>query len=334
MKKQGFTLVELLVVIAIIGILVALLLPAVQTAREAARRTQCTNQVRQMGLACLNYESALQEWPTGGIYPWPQVEDHPKGLSWAFQILPYLEENAIHDLDTTAKIENSPVGLYFCPSRRAPVQFQGRWMMDFAAATAGPSRSELGDSTFDALLNNFRACRSEYSYWGDNSGRNIHSSSLQTKSEMGTRYTGFRGVIVRSSTYVPVGSRDAPRDLGYTAARKMRNIKDGTSKTMVVGEKRVWVRQPLGAAGDDKGWSDGWDLDTVRFTMCPMANDQDDSNNHLGRYNDVAFGSRHTGGINAVYADGSVHFLNFDLDVEVFNRLGNVKDGEILEGVF
>src|SRR5262245_53168416 len=96
--SRGFTLVELLVVIAIIGILVALLLPAIQAAREAARRTQCVNQLRQMILAIENHVSAHEIYPTGGIEPWPLIEDYSQGgkpfgakkqgLSWAFQILP------------------------------------------------------------------------------------------------------------------------------------------------------------------------------------------------------------------------------------------------------
>jgi type II secretory pathway pseudopilin PulG len=110
--------VELLVVIAIIGVLVALLLPAVQAAREAARRTQCMNQVRQFGLAILNLENAHKIFPNGGIEPWPDIAKYSsngkpwgperQGLSWAFQILPYLEENAVHDLDTTVEIARSP----------------------------------------------------------------------------------------------------------------------------------------------------------------------------------------------------------------------------------
>ncbi|MCA9147637.1 MAG: DUF1559 domain-containing protein, partial [Planctomycetales bacterium] len=107
LRSRGFTLVELLVVIAIIGVLVALLLPAIQAAREAARRTQCTNQVKQMMTAMLNHESAKQAFPSGGIIPWPNIQDYltgpngrpygpeKQGLGWAYQILPYIEADNV-----------------------------------------------------------------------------------------------------------------------------------------------------------------------------------------------------------------------------------------------
>ena len=137
-RSRGFTLVELLVVIAIIGVLVSLLLPAVNSAREAARRTQCMNQVRQMGLALANHENALRMYPSGGILPWPRIEDYrlngkalgptKQGFSWAFQLLPYLEENAVTSLTTTDAIEGTPIALYNCPSPPAsrPVDAQQR----------------------------------------------------------------------------------------------------------------------------------------------------------------------------------------------------------------
>src|SRR5215213_9263319 len=125
-QRHGFTLVELLVVIAIIGILVALWLPAVQAAREAARRTQCTNHIKQMMLAMHNLESAKKAFPSGGIAPYAAIENYltdslsiprpanPKGaplgpeqqgMSWAYQILPYLEESAVYDLKTTDALQ-------------------------------------------------------------------------------------------------------------------------------------------------------------------------------------------------------------------------------------
>ena len=340
--RLGFTLVELLVVIAIIGILVALLLPAVNSAREAARRTQCMNQVRQIGLAMINLENAQKTFPSGGIHPWPILEWYaqgnqpfgPKrqGLSWAFQILPYLEENAIHNLGTTAQIQSSPVNIYFCPSRRAPIASDGRWLIDYVAMTAVPSRGQLGNQLFDALLTNTggstRACVSSYGFWGVPANGNVWGPELQSKQQLGTRYVGFWGVIVRSS-FVKADLNDpAPRDLGYDPVTTVRRIKDGLSKTAVVAEKRINVRSQPGAAYDDRGWSDGWDLDTIALGLCqPVADSQ---LNVADRANAISSGSRHAAGMNVVYADGAVHFINFDIDVETWNRICHRSDGEMI----
>ena len=129
--RRGFTLVELLVVIAIIGILVALLLPAIQAAREAARRTDCKNRLKQIGLALQNHASTLRVFPTGGAVIYPKIEDYvaggkplgpdKQGLGWAYQILPYLEEGALQGLVTQDQLQAATIPLYVCPSRRTCV---------------------------------------------------------------------------------------------------------------------------------------------------------------------------------------------------------------------
>ena len=120
-RRDAFTLVELLVVIAIIGVLVALLLPAIQAAREAARRTECTNHLKQIGLAVQMYHDTKKQFPLGRNSP------NSLGVSWAFCILPYLEENAVFDTYVkSARVDNAvnaramrtPVASYACPSRR------------------------------------------------------------------------------------------------------------------------------------------------------------------------------------------------------------------------
>ena len=137
-SSTGFTLVELLVVIAIIGILVALLLPAIQAARESARRAQCQNQLKQIGLAMHNHLSSLSVFPTGGDGYNPNIRNYlsgtdvnnpanstgvpngpnKQGLGWGYQILPYLEESALKGITTMGRLASAEVSLYFCPSRR------------------------------------------------------------------------------------------------------------------------------------------------------------------------------------------------------------------------
>lgn len=122
-QRLGFTLVELLVVIAIIGVLVALLLPAVQAAREAARRNSCVNNLKQIGLAVQTYHDAR------GVFPEGRLDRRQEGASWAFRLLPYLEQNNIYDAfdetvpvyDTAnAQAMRTPVETFVCPSRRTP----------------------------------------------------------------------------------------------------------------------------------------------------------------------------------------------------------------------
>ena len=130
--SNGFTLVELLVVIAIIGILVALLLPAVQSAREAARRTQCINNLRQIGLAAINHESTHGFLPAGGWgHLWTGDPDMGVGArqpgGWPFAIMPFIEESSAYGTwDVTAPysdqpddVKNRPVKSFICPTRRS-----------------------------------------------------------------------------------------------------------------------------------------------------------------------------------------------------------------------
>lgn len=353
-RSRGFTLVELLVVIAIIGILVALLLPAVQAARESARRLQCINQMKQFGIAAQNHVDTFGFFPTGGVSSGVIIEDYaesgrpfraPKqGLSWGFQLLPYLEEGAIADLGTSAQLRTSSVGLYNCPSRRAPVQntvgdpddeftFYGRWLWDYATLAPGPTRSELTAAgftgTFEQYVDQFVGGNVP-GFWGMFAGPTLNT---QPASQLVGNYVGYRGVTVRSSYFVKgkTGFNGAPEvtDLGFDPPTKMARITDGTSKTGVYCEKRVSVTQYEGSRpADDAGWSDGWDFDTVRSTLAPPTSDSGDVPD--GFKGSVTAGSAHPGGFNVAFADGSVQSLSYDVELETFNQIGHRSDGEVI----
>jgi len=174
--RAAFTLVELLVVIAIIAMLVTLLVPAVQSAREAARRTQCVNNLKQMGLASLNHESAQNAMPSGG---WGKewTADPNRGFgpdqpgSWQFNIMPFMEYGDVHDLakgkafgtaqyeEASARMHAVAVGAFYCPSRREAIVYRGDWrvchnskankLREFAkndyAGNAGDGKENSGD---------------------------------------------------------------------------------------------------------------------------------------------------------------------------------------------
>jgi len=345
MRRRGaaFTLVELLVVIAIIGILVALLLPAIQAAREAARRTQCTNNVKQIMLAMSNHVSAKGVFPSGGVKPWPRIEDYApngvpfgpqkQGLSWAYQILPYIEEEAVQSVRNSAQLQQTPITMYNCPSRRGPTKYAdgSAYLMDYAAVVPSLSRSQLGDAGFNKYLqyqagfDDLFGCERR-EFWG---GANSPRLTFDSKENMGTAFKGFWGVIVRGDLWIENGG--PPQITNFYTKITYQKITDGSSKTLVISEKRLAPSQYFtGAWHDDRGWSDGWDPDTLRYTMCQFGPDQELRLNNATEI-DVAgirLGSAHSAGMCGGFADGSTRFLNYDTDQELLNRLAHRKDGE------
>ena len=318
-RRIGFTLVELLVVIAIIAMLVTLLLPAVQAAREAARRTQCINNLKQVGLGIMNHESTHGMFPGGGDTPWPTLADNVRdgvhygpekhGFSWAFQILPYLEENSVKNLNTEAQITQTSIPMYVCPSRReAKINALNNVMMDYSAANPRGGRETT--SGFAPYGHN-----DEDSYW---------QGSIWTVPS-NKRYFG---IIVRANAWPP----QSKESVGSSRPTTPGKVTDGLSKTMMVGEKRCTVDRYAGnpaAWHDDRGWSDGWDPDTVRSTGFDYGRDlAREADAPLGiRIYGFNFGAAHSEGMHAVFGDGAVHRISYAIDREIFNNMGDRRDG-------
>ncbi len=320
-RPSAFTLVELLVVIAIIGILVALLLPAVQAAREAARRKQCVNNLKQIGLASQLVLDTFKTFPSAGRGPWPPITlrgnavaaPSEQEIGWGFQILPFIEEQAIHDLryPTTGAptflaiqveivVARKYVPFYFCPSRRAPSTNQKRYLIDYASSV--PTHLNLDSTTAPTF---------DYEeYWCGTGPHNKNDDSEYKCTAL--------GIIVRT-----------PR---FGTATKPSQVIDGLSSTMMYGEK--WLRSTLYEGGDfwdDRGWTDGYDYDIVRSTALPPRPDDPIYDPDDGNYDPFAMGGTHPGGFNACFGDGAVHSISYEVDPIVYNRWGNRRDGNLAQ---
>ena len=362
--RRGFTLVELLVVIAIIGILVALLLPAIQAARVAARRTDCKNRLKQIGLAIHNHVDSRKVFPTGGAGVYPDIANYvvggkpfgpdKQGLNWCYQILPYLEEGAIQGLTTQVQLQAQTIPLYVCPSRRSVSQAQASaanlgnqqvFLIDYAAAQpctvecpngspGCPPPAPRYDPRESVPLTKAGYIKNQLSFWGGKNGEVAGATAKDNQV--------YDGVIVRTpwrfiSPGVGVYAANVPQPIRFA------KITDGTSHTFLLGEK--YVRSDLyqgGSKSDDKGWIDGWDPDAMRSTCFQPYQDSDsagyqfqpqnDPNDLFGIDRDVYyFGSAHTGGFNGIFADGSIRTLSYDIDVVLFNALATRAGGEVID---
>jgi prepilin-type N-terminal cleavage/methylation domain-containing protein len=345
-RRSAFTLVELLVVIAIIGVLVALLLPAVQAAREAARRTQCKNQVKQMMLSMHNHESAKKAFPSGGIGPWPDIKYYlsgtggapygpdKQGLSWAFQILPYLEGQTTYNIKTTAQLQSTAVPMYYCPSRRPPTRVppDNIYLMDYAAAVPALPVSQRPPTPNWSNVNGAygtTGCElASREFWSSTPGNIRFETEIQSAPATFTSLPSYRppmGVIVRSDY---CGACPSKKSVGWYTKISFHQITDGSSNTLVLGEKRLQPKNyEIGDWHDDRGWTDGWDPDTLRTTRCQPAADQDTPVGSVEAL-PYSFGGAHSDMFNGGFADASVRSIRYDIDVEVLNRLGHRSDGE------
>jgi prepilin-type processing-associated H-X9-DG protein len=266
-----------------------------------------------------------------------------QGLSWMYQILPYLEEDAVKSIIRQADIAKNPIALYNCPSRRRVTLYANPddgftvSLVDYAGVTAGPSRSEVVAG--QAAVANFQ----DYLNKPADHQNEIFSGCVGCASGVPTAGivnsavppVQFRGIIQR----VDWLRLPAPgKHLGYTKRMSIAKVTDGTSKTLLVSEK--WIHPNVyegGGRADDRGWADGFDYDTLRSCMFqPRADGDGPEPDHTdprdaGNY---PFGAAHSSGMNALFADGSVTSINYEIDRETFNRLGHRRDGETITEQF
>jgi prepilin-type N-terminal cleavage/methylation domain-containing protein len=310
---RGFTLVELLVVIAIIGVLVALLLPAVQAARESARRMQCQNHLKQIGLAFQNHHDTIGHLPTGG-WGWNYVGDPDGGFGveqpggWTYNILPFIEQKNLREIGTGSagplklaelkRLVETPIKFYNCPSRRParlyPVPIQP---VNAASPVTQGAKTDYSVNAGDQLADQ-------------------RAGGSPTDAVPGLfTYTG----------------------ICYERSRiRLSEVTDGTSNTILAGEKHLAVQKYR--TGDDGADNEnlyvGFDNDHFRSA----------NNTKTGNVGDIrfppradtrtadlrCFGSAHPAGFNIVRCDGSVRVVSYTIDETTFMRLGHRADGQPL----
>jgi prepilin-type N-terminal cleavage/methylation domain-containing protein len=332
-RRTGFTLVELLVVITIIGILIALLLPAVQAAREAARRMECNNHLKQIGLAILNHEQVQKHFPTGG-WGWGWLGDPDRGFDyhqpggWVYNILPFLEQQPLHDLQlgktssTTptrgaagAQLVGTPLAAFQCPTRRRAIAYP-HWGFQYIA---GDKADKVAKSDYAINGGEQMTHPGSWGLWSDHCyNGDCGPKSLPDEKTLADKAT---------STLVAT-----PKSTGIShplSTVTVSDIRDGLSNTYLAGEK--YVDPDYYATGADGGDNEtmyvGFNEDNARWGSASYPPYQD----RTGFAPRGNFGSAHASGFQMALCDGSVRSISFSIDLTVHTRLANRQDRQPID---
>lgn len=300
-RRAGFTLVELLVVITVIGILISLLLPAVQSAREAARRVSCSNNLKQMGLAVQMFERAKRHLP---------YSRYDTRETWAWIVLPYLEQQALFDqwdmskkyYDQAREVRCAQVAMYFCRTRRSAGS-------EPAASITGDVQQGTSDPNVPGALGDYACCigpthdpdgnRTRIDYW---QGMTVPEG-----------YVPSRGAF----RYKPIAPKASP--LGFA------DVRDGLANTLFIGERHI-PNYNFGHSPDSSIFNGDHGSSMKQAGIAaPLAKGARDKKTGI-------FGSYHPGICQFVFGDGSVHALRVSIDVTTLNRLADRYDGEVVAG--
>lgn len=298
MYRRAFTLVELLVVIAIIGILIALLLPAIQAAREAANLTTCSNQLRQWALAIQNYHDSQKALPPS------RIEDH--WANWPVHLLPYAEETTLYKQWDLGKeyykqpneVRQAEVAIMYCPSRSRATRLVSDTPDNGATFSTGATGDYAGVSGDRSFTNPMPV---DIWFDGNNATGVIKRTKKSTVKKTGSLITAWKSDV------------------------RLRNIVDGTSKTLALGEKLVPIASQTVSVGDGAIWNGDHEWNYCRLAGPGYALNDNQTSTTIWR---IVFGSDHRGGVvNFALCDASVRNFSDATDSQTLGYLTNRNDG-------
>lgn len=320
-KKRGFTLIELLVVIAIIAVLVALLLPAVQQAREAARRSQCKNNLKQYGLGLASYEETNKQFPGGGSGDW-DWGTRP-GIGWQVRILPFMDQVTLYEKvdmnsnaawdscyqtdasgNCTQRVRHKQVPYALCPSDSAQHTYNTDWVPTNYNGSLGSQRTPSANGACNLFLTpttHYEEPQGNADHGNDIVGNNI--SGAFGRMQAGFPIAAFTDGL---SNTILVGEMLPHCDLSHTPSWWQHNTQGNAHASTVVPINTMTTcrgepNPEYPSCTDPANWNISW-----------------------------GFRSRHTGGAQFLFGDGTVRFLSQNIDYRTYQNMGGRRDNQVV----